>query len=166
MVKTSCDRRVSTVKVGSGPEEHPTKTKRLKCAHDTVDVSAAQIAGIARAQFSFFDIDANHEQTEVFPAGWAFFENAGGSQVPRQVTREVVTALSGRWRDVVGAADKKRARAVFSLLLGASTRVSHQVFLGCNASSLLRLLAQKFESTLKPGDEVVVCEMSHEVHWS
>jgi len=69
-------------------------------------------------------------------------------------------ALATRWRMELGKRHVARAREVCAALLNALDPAS--VVLGSSASALLRAVADATSRTLLPGDEVVVCEWSHE----
>ena len=76
-----------------------------------------------------------------------FMESAGGAQVPRPVIKAVTRALSARWREVTGSADKRAAKRVVRSLLGASSDAT--VALGCNTTQLFRHLANALEPMMR-----------------
>lgn len=87
-----------------------------------------------------------------------FFENAGGTQVPRQVIRMITTSLQHRHRDRVGLEHKEAARSVISKILGG-----RNVFFGQNASSLFRTLAYAYRMNnfCTPQGEILVSTENH-----
>mmetsp|Transcript_30493 Transcript_30493/g.46781 ORF Transcript_30493/g.46781 Transcript_30493/m.46781 type:complete len:456 (+) Transcript_30493:53-1420(+) len=91
-----------------------------------------------------------------------FFENAGGSQVPRQVISSVSRSLTYRHRSVVGSQAKEVARKTLLSLVGGNAAL-HEVYLGPNATTLFELLSHQYvlSGFLKGGDEVIVCSENH-----
>ena len=135
--------------------------------------SAAEIAAFARGQFAFFDASASSDSVAgaepLCGREWAYFENGGSSQVPRCVVTAAARALSCRWRDQLGSQAKARARHALKTLLGVTPCVSQEaaageLVFGASASTLLRSLATSYAARLRPGDEIIVCEASHEAH--
>jgi cysteine desulfurase family protein (TIGR01976 family) len=106
-----------------------------------------------------------------FPAlksGFAFFENAGGSQVPRQVLDRISSLMTEGYvqtgagypaADMVDGvvADSKRFANVLVNGEGAGTSV-----IGPSTTDLLHRLAGSLAHSLKPGDEVVISVTNHE----
>lgn len=99
-----------------------------------------------------------------------FFENAGGTQVPRQVIERMTSFLSN-CNVQLGApyAESERATKTFS----DAHDFMHRLFgggeeggtiLGASSSQLLSMLAQCYADVLKPGDEVVIDESGHEAN--
>jgi selenocysteine lyase/cysteine desulfurase len=111
-------------------------------------LSSAKIVPFVRSQFPYF------------PSEQIFFENAGGAQVPRQVTERVVDSLKHRHRCVIGSRIKEEARKTLLTLLGTSGE-SHKLFLGSNATALLDTLASKYSDQLKGDDEIVLATENH-----
>ena len=89
-----------------------------------------------------------------------FFENAGGAQVPRNVSDAMRTSLEYRDRSVCGVRSTTKARQTLRTLLGAPR---HDVFLGPNATTLLGNLALAFgrRGLLKRDDEIVISTENH-----
>ena len=105
-----------------------------------------EFALYARSFFPYFD---SYSQP--------FWENAGGTQVPRPVMEHMVEALRYRHRDRVGREAKMDAERVVKTLVGVDPAVQdYRVFFGANASSLLRLLAERLSRSWEMGDEVVL----------
>jgi selenocysteine lyase/cysteine desulfurase len=109
--------------------------------------------GIIRDQFVFFSGDSNPK---------TFFENAGGAQVPRQVSEKVAEALESRSRTGVGQQAKDGARATMHTLLGASS-ADFDVYFGSNATTLLALLSHEIIQSgfLTTGDEIILSADNH-----
>ena len=106
------------------------------------------VISFARSQFPYF------------PSEQIFFENAGGAQVPRSVTEQIVDSLKNRNRCVIGNRVKGEARTTLLTLLGTSNE-SHTVLLGSNATALLETLATKFVDQLHTDDEIVLASENH-----
>jgi selenocysteine lyase/cysteine desulfurase len=129
---------------------HPSS---IATAEEVADMSA-----YARTYFPYYD-DRGGSQSRVSQQQ-AFFENAGGSQVPVQVIDAVCSSLRCRNRSVIGSNSKAAAKDVFKTLLGAA---QHDIFLGSNATSLLNLLAAQYARSgfLKKSDEIVISSENH-----
>ena len=77
---------------------------------DAPPAASDTVAAAARSRFAFFD---SRRTGGALDGTWAFFENAGGSQVPRVVTEACRDALDARWRDDLGARPRGRRNATF-----------------------------------------------------
>lgn len=101
---------------------------------------------------------------------WIFFDNAGGSQTLEPVTRRIVEYLHesdvqhGASYAVSRLAEERVAAGVAAVAgyLGAPSPES--VIMGPSSSMLLRLLAESFAKTLRPGDEIIVTNCDHEAN--
>jgi len=119
------------------------------------------------------DVDFVRRQYPIFGtfgrADWAFFENAGGSYVPRQV----VDRLDTFFRDYkvqpygpfdlsaeAGAAMDAGYQSVAELL-GAHV---DQLTLGPSTTMNCYVLAQALRPRLRPGDEIIVTNQDHEAN--
>lgn len=101
---------------------------------------------------------------------WAFFENAGGAQVPNVV----VDAISDYYRskyvqtgagyplsdDALAPVDE--ARRFTATFLGADS--PNEVVFGSSSSQLLYMLSECFRREMVPGDEVVISVANHEAN--
>jgi selenocysteine lyase/cysteine desulfurase len=133
--------------------------KENEGAGDTLLSSSVQrIIGFARSQFPYF----NNDKGPINIQSRIFLENAGGSQVPRQVINSMVASLSQRNRSVIGHKSKEKARSVSITLLGGSHE-RHTAFFGSNASSLFERLAHRYVDSgfLSKGDEIILASESH-----
>ena len=102
-------------------------------------------------------------------AGFAHFENAGGSFVCRQV----IDALDGFYRrtkvqpyyafepSMTAGAQMDRARQRLAAWLGVADDELH---LGPSTSQNTYVLAQAFRRQLRPGDEIIVTNQDHEAN--
>lgn len=108
-----------------------------------------------------------------FPAldsGFAFLENAGGSQVPGVVADAMRDYMLTSYVQLgAGYAHARRADEVVAeahafaeTLVGADG--IGRVVLGPSTTALTHLLANAYADTLRPGDEVVIAETNHEAN--
>ena len=106
-----------------------------------------------------------------FPAladGFAYFDNAGGSLVLRNVAERVSDyLLTTSVQTGASYEHSKRAserllesRAKIARLLNASR--PEEIVLGPSTTVLCQFLARAMENNLKPGDEIVVTNFDHE----
>lgn len=114
------------------------------------------------------NLDAVRAQFPALSDEWAFFDNAGGSQVLRtaaermadyMLTTSVQTgasyAVSERATARVAEARAKVARLVHA-------RRPEEVVFGPSTTVLMRFLATAMASQLEPGDEVILTDFDHE----
>ncbi len=114
------------------------------------------------------DIDFARSQFPALSSGWAFFDNAGGSQVLKSVADRVADYLlttsvqTGASYDVSQRATGRlaEARARMAMFVGAAR--PEEVVFGHSTTVLLRFLALAMASQLAPGDEIVVTDFDHE----
>ncbi|KAH8053167.1 hypothetical protein JL722_9834 [Aureococcus anophagefferens] len=117
---------------------------------------AASTAVAARARKRFALYGATHGSS--FDGSWAFFENAGGSQVPAVADARAgaLNALARRARRGV-----EGTRAAFAAaFLGASG----PCFFAANASTALDTVARALDGPWLDGGAIVVCDASHEAN--
>jgi selenocysteine lyase/cysteine desulfurase len=115
--------------------------------------STGEISMAVRKLFPYF-ISANHPK--------AFFENAGGSQVPLCVIESVTNSLSNRHRALIGAQLRDTAAETMSIILGASLDKYSMCF-GSNATTLLSRLAGEYVASgrLTKTDEIIIATENH-----
>lgn len=115
-------------------------------------------------------LDLDHVRNQ-FPAlgdGWAYFDNAGGSQVLRSVAERVSDYLlttsvqTGASYETSLRATERLAEARSRIALLFNARRAEEVVFGASTTMLLRLLATAMAGSLAPGDEIVVTEFDHE----
>lgn len=119
------------------------------------------------------DVDFARAQYPVFAeaelADWAFFENAGGSYVPRQVSerldrfyRYCKVQPYGPFEPsiVAGEAMDESYRCVADLLRAKDEELT----LGPSTTLNCYVLAQAIRPMLRPGDEVVITNQDHEAN--
>ena len=113
-------------------------------------------------------IEQVRSQFPALKSGFAFFENAGGSQVPRQVLDRIGSLMTEGYvqtgagypaSDMVDrvVADSKRFANVMVNGEGTGSSV-----IGPSTTDLLYRLANSLSHALKPGDEVVISVTNHE----
>ncbi|WP_373352749.1 aminotransferase class V-fold PLP-dependent enzyme [Pseudoroseicyclus sp. CXY001] len=102
-------------------------------------------------------------------AGWAFFENAGGSYA----CAPVIDRLTRFYRErkmqpyapnpaaTAGGAEMDEARARLAEMLGVAT---HELSFGPSTSQNTYVLAQSVRGWLTPGEAIVVSEQDHEAN--
>lgn len=126
---------------------------------DTVTKKSDQkdnlLSSTIRSHFTYYD----NQEVPIF------WENAGGTQVPKLVVQEMLTSLENRDRSVQGYLSAQRARKTLSVLLGAAEQ-SHDIYLGSNASQLLSQLAGMYGKSrfLGPNDEIVLSSENHQAN--
>lgn len=114
------------------------------------------------------DIDFARSQFPALSTGWAFFDNAGGSQVLKSVADRVADYLlttsvqTGASYETSQRATARlaEARARMAMFTGASR--PEEVVFGHSTTVLVRFLALAMASQLSPGDEIVVTDFDHE----
>ncbi len=114
------------------------------------------------------DLDFARSQFPALESGWAFFDNAGGSQVLRPVAERVAEYLlttsvqTGASYEPSQRASSRlaEARARMATLVNASR--PEEVIFGHSTTVLVRFLATAMASQFSPGDEIVVTNFDHE----
>lgn len=116
------------------------------------------------------DRDAVRARFPALAGGTVYFENAGGSQVPRVVAEAIARYMQESYvqldapYDVSHRSTETVARAhAFAELLANGTGRGRAI-LGASCSALLRMLADCYAEVLRPGDEIVVAETGHEAN--
>ena len=114
------------------------------------------------------DLDFVRSQFPALGGEWAFFDNAGGSQILKRsvdrisiflLTRNVQTGgsydVSVKAREAV-----EESRRAVATLLNASR--PEEIVMGPTTTTLLQNLARAMASQLSPGDEIIVTNADHE----
>jgi cysteine desulfurase family protein (TIGR01976 family) len=106
-----------------------------------------------------------------FPAlasGFAFLENAGGSQVPGTVADAICGYMTSNYVQL-GAGYPQALRATATVEAAHSFMETFmnsegvgKIILGPSTTALSHILAASYAETLKPGDEFIIAETSHE----
>ena len=114
------------------------------------------------------NLDAVRAQFPALADGWAYFDNAGGSQVLRgaaermadyMLTTSVQTGASYAVSERA-TARVSEARAKVARLLNAAR--PEEIVFGPSTTVLMRFLATAMASQFKPGDEVILTDFDHE----
>ncbi len=116
-----------------------------------------------------FDVGSVRSSFPALSDGTAYFDNPGGTQVPRQVATAVADTLCSGIsnRGTVTAAERRadavvtRARAAVADLLGC---VAGGVVFGRSMTTLTYDLARALAKQWGPGDEVVVTRLDHDAN--
>lgn len=114
------------------------------------------------------DLDHVRNQFPALDGGWAFFDNAGGSQVLRPVAERISDYLlttsvqTGASYETSRHATERLAEARTRIALLFNARRAEEVVFGASTTMLLRLLATAMAGSLEPGDEIVVTDFDHE----
>jgi len=116
------------------------------------------------------DVSYVRKQFPSLNGKWTFFDNAGGSQVAKQVTDRLLeyiytsnVQLGGSYETSVIAgnrifeAQKKMAEYIHA---GSP----QEIILGPSTTMLLQNLSRAMELTLSPGDEIIVTNSDHEAN--
>lgn len=117
-------------------------------------------------------LDVNEIRSH-FPSlgsGAVFFDNPGGSQVPKPVGEAMLNYFNTANANVHGAFDTSRrtdetitgAREAMRDFLNSSS--PDEIVFGANMTTLTFHLARSLSRDIKPGDEVVVTRMDHDAN--
>jgi cysteine desulfurase family protein (TIGR01976 family) len=118
-------------------------------------------------------IDFVRRQFPVFQAPetarWAFFENAGGSYVPRQVIDRLTHFFQYTKVQPYGPFPASRAAgeamdAGYRAVAGLLNAEADDLTLGPSTTLNCYVLAQALRPLLKPGDEIIVTNQDHEAN--
>ena len=122
-------------------------------------------------------LDINYVRSQ-FPAfknslskDWAFFENAGGSYVPKNVINklsEFMTATKVQPyaeydMSKIAGENMDRATKLFAQMINAK---ENEILIGGSTSINLYVLSNALKKFVKPGDEVIVTNQDHEANIS
>jgi cysteine desulfurase family protein (TIGR01976 family) len=114
------------------------------------------------------DVAAIRRQFHSLSSGTVFFENAGGTQMPRVVADAMHHYLLNTFVNTGASYEPSKtatqivrgAHDLINLLLGGPE--TGYVALGASSSILCRLLADAYGEALQAGDEVIVAQNGHE----
>ncbi len=115
------------------------------------------------------DLDFVRRQFPNLANGWTYFENAGGSYVPRQVIERINAFLTGSQvqpgaGNALSALSEARldeARRVMAEMINARPE---ELVLGPSTTLNVYVLAQALRPLFAPGDEIVVTNQDHEAN--
>jgi cysteine desulfurase family protein (TIGR01976 family) len=116
------------------------------------------------------DIDFVRGQFPALSGEFTFFDNAGGTQVTRQVCNRITDYLLctnvqlGASYDVSVESGKRvdEAQKLWSEAINA--KHAEEVVFGSSTTALIQNIARSMSLTLKPGDEVIVTNSDHEAN--
>ncbi len=102
---------------------------------------------------------------------WSFFENAGGSYVPRQVIDKLnefmistkVQPYAEYPMAKIAGKNMDLATELFSKMINANNK---EIIIGGSTSINLYVLSNALKYSIKPGDEVIVTNQDHEANIS
>ncbi len=121
------------------------------------------------------DIDFVRSQFPAFSdplsKDWSFFENAGGSYVPKNVidrltefmTSTKVQPYAEYPMSKIAGENMDRATELFAKMINAK---NNEILIGGSTSINLYVLSNALKNNLKPGDEVIVTNQDHEANIS
>ena len=102
---------------------------------------------------------------------WSFFENAGGSYVPKQVidrlnnfmTSTKVQPYAEYPMSKIAGDNMDEATELFAKMINANNK---EIIIGGSTSVNLYVLSNALKYSLKPGDEIIVTNQDHEANIS
>jgi cysteine desulfurase family protein (TIGR01976 family) len=102
---------------------------------------------------------------------WSFFENAGGSYVPKQVIERLnqfmistkVQPYAEYPMSKIAGNNMDEATTLFAKMINANNK---EIIIGGSTSINLYILSNALKYSLKPGDEVIVTDQDHEANIS
>jgi cysteine desulfurase family protein (TIGR01976 family) len=115
------------------------------------------------------DLNFIRAQFPQFEDGWAFFESAGGSYLPRQVIARVTEYMNTSF--VQPAWDFEASARASGRIADAKARLAHlinagadEILIGPSMTMNMYVLAQALRPLFGPGDEVIVTNLDHEAN--
>ena len=121
------------------------------------------------------DIDYVRSQFPAFKdplsKDWSFFENAGGSYVPKDVIEKLTEFMSSTKvqpyaeypMSKIAGENMDKATELFAKMINAK---KNEILIGGSTSINLYVLSQALKDRLNPGDEVIVTNQDHEANIS
>ena len=119
------------------------------------------------------DIDYVRSQFPAFKdplsKNWSFFENAGGSYVPKNVIDKLTEFMTSTKvqpyaeypMSKIAGENMDKATNLFAKMINAK---SNEILIGGSTSINLYVLSNALKSRIKPGDEVIVTNQDHEAN--
>jgi cysteine desulfurase family protein (TIGR01976 family) len=117
---------------------------------------------------SSLDLEFARSQFPGLSRGWAFFDNAGGSQILKGALERINTFLIEKNVQIGGsyAVSQDAAKALYEAREAAmhlvNARRPEEIVFGSSTTALLQNLARAMQSQLSPGDEIIVTISDHE----
>ncbi len=121
------------------------------------------------------DVDFVRSQFPAFSdplsRNWSFFENAGGSYVPKNVIEKLTTFMTSTKvqpyaeypMSKIAGNNMDRATKLFADMINAK---ENEILIGGSTSINLYVLSNALKKFIKPGDEVIVTNQDHEANIS
>ena len=121
------------------------------------------------------DIDYVRSQFPAFEdplsKNWSFFENAGGSYVPKNVIEKLTTFMTSTKvqpyaeypMSKIAGDNMDKATKIFSNMINAN---ENEILIGGSTSINLYVLSNALKKFIKPGDEIIVTNQDHEANIS
>ncbi|MDP6602661.1 MAG: cysteine desulfurase-like protein [Rhodospirillales bacterium] len=115
------------------------------------------------------DVDFARAHFPALADGWAFFENAGGSYVPRSVIERVTAYMTetqvqpgASYAPSAAAAERMvEGRQVIAQMINAD---ADEMTVGPSTTANVYMLSHAIRPWFQPGDEVVVTDLDHEAN--
>ena len=119
---------------------------------------------------SMLDLEFVRAQFPALANGYAYLDNAGGSQVPRQVVERIGQYLLGS--NVQTGASYSESQIATARVLAArdsvanliNARRSEEVVMGGATTLLMFLFCRALGPGIEPGDEIILTETDHEAN--
>jgi cysteine desulfurase family protein (TIGR01976 family) len=114
------------------------------------------------------DLDFVRSQFPALSGEWAFFDNAGGSQILKRSVDRITDFLLTRNVQTGGTYDVsiKAREAVEASRRAVATLVNasrpEEIVMGPSTTALLQNLSRAMASQLQPGDEIIITNSDHE----
>ncbi len=116
-----------------------------------------------RSQFPAF--------TDTLSGDWAFFENAGGSYVPKNVINKLTEFMTSTKvqpyaeysMSKIAGENMDNATQLFADMINAK---KNEILIGGSTSINLYVLSNALKQFIKPGDEIIVTNQDHEANIS
>lgn len=116
------------------------------------------------------NIDFIRENFPALNGEWTYFDNAGGSQVPKQLVSKITNYLLntnvqlGASYEISQISTEKVALAnmLWSQAINASS--AREIVLGSSTTALLQNLSKSLANYFKSGDEIIVSNSDHEAN--
>ena len=102
---------------------------------------------------------------------WSFFENAGGSYVPKNVIDKLTEFMTSTKvqpyaeypMSKIAGENMDRATKLFAEMINAEEK---EILIGGSTSINLYVLSNALKNFIKPGDEIIVTNQDHEANIS
>ncbi|HET6725100.1 MAG TPA: cysteine desulfurase-like protein [Gammaproteobacteria bacterium] len=116
------------------------------------------------------DIDYVRSRFPGLASGWAYFDNAGGSQVLDSVVERVADYMRtspvqvGATYSVSALASERQAEAAATMAAFINASDASEIVFGPSTTAMIGRLARALAPRLQAGDEVIVTNVDHEAN--